>query len=90
MPAWAAPLAELQNLLASDAAGEINEFFGIDIALSGDTAVVGAYNDNNANGNRAGAAYVFTRDLMGTWSEEAKRRAAEGVAGNDCGHKRPS
>ncbi len=47
LPAWAAPPTELQNLQASDAA-EFNEFFGIAIDLSGDTAVVGADFDDNA------------------------------------------
>ncbi len=44
--------------------------FGQNVALSGDTAVVGAYRDDIA-GADSGAVYVFRRSLSGEWSEEA-------------------
>ena len=40
------------KLRASDAAA--NDFFGFDVAMSGDVAVVGALGDNNARGTDAG------------------------------------
>lgn len=45
------------KLTASDAGEE--ERFGRSVALSGNTVVVGAYQDNNVNGDQAGAAYLF-------------------------------
>jgi hypothetical protein len=53
------------KLLASD--GEMSDQFGWSVAISGDTAVVGAFADDQA----AGSAYVFVRS--GTvWTEQAK------------------
>ena len=61
--------------------------FGFSIAISGDTAVVGARRedsgatgvngdatDNSVSG--AGAAYVFVRDGTGTWSQQAYLKAS--------------
>jgi hypothetical protein len=63
-----------QKLIASDGAG--GSQFGVSVALSGDTALIGAFN----NGGK-GAAYVFTRS--GTvWAEQQKLTAADGVAGD--------
>jgi hypothetical protein len=47
------------KLLADD--GDSNDFFGNSVALSGDgtTALIGAPNDEDPNGDLAGAAYVF-------------------------------
>jgi hypothetical protein len=52
------------------------DHFGWDVAVSGDTAVVGAaYHDSGADG--AGAAYVFVRDpASGTWSQQAYLKAS--------------
>ncbi len=50
---------EVKKLTASDA--QSGDRFGISVAMSGDTAVVGAaYED--AGGSDAGAAYVFQRE----------------------------
>jgi hypothetical protein len=48
---------QLAKLTAPDAA--LGDKFGISVALNGNIALVGAYLDNNANGNAAGSAYVF-------------------------------
>jgi hypothetical protein len=61
--------------------------FGLSVAVSGDTVVVGALfegsgatgvngdqNDNSAF--RAGAAYVFVRDVGGNWSQQAYLKAS--------------
>jgi uncharacterized repeat protein (TIGR01451 family) len=63
----------------SNGDGAANDSFGISVALSGDTAVVGAYGDGiGANGGQ-GSAYVFTRS--GTvWSQQAKLSADDGAA----------
>ncbi len=52
--------------------------FGTSVAISGDTAVIGAVN-RSLNFNRAGSAYVFRRN--GTkWTQEAKLSTSEGTA----------
>ncbi|MBK8430871.1 MAG: FG-GAP repeat protein [Chloroflexi bacterium] len=67
-------LTEQAKLTASDAAA--NDNFGVSVAVSGDTAVIGAYWDNNDGGIDSGSAYVFTRS-GGVWSEQAKLTASD-------------
>jgi hypothetical protein len=50
------------KLLASD--GAVEDKFGNSVAVSGDTAVVGAWGDKDL-GDYSGSAYVFERDLSG-------------------------
>jgi len=58
--------------------GAAEEGFGVGVSLSGDTALIGADRDD-ANGNNAGAAYIFTRS--GTdWSQQFKMLAGDGAA----------
>ena len=66
------------KLTASDGAAE--DFFGISVALSGDTALVGAYLDDNLSGS----AYVFVRSGT-TWSQQVKLTASDAVAGDRFG-----
>ncbi len=56
------------KLVASDA--QASAYFGDDVAIDGDTIVVGAKWDSGG-GTQAGAAYVFTRSGT-TWSQQAK------------------
>ncbi|NOK11951.1 DUF7507 domain-containing protein [Corallococcus exercitus] len=70
------------KLTASDAAA--GDVFGSGVALSGDTAVVGAYGDDTAAGVNAGAAYVFVRSGT-TWSEQAKLTASDAAEGDQLG-----
>ena len=67
------------ELTASDAAA--GDWFGNSVALSGDTALVGAYGKTVGGQNSAGAAYVFTRSGT-SWSQQAELSAAD-AAGND-------
>ncbi len=46
------------KLTASDLA--YADYFGVSVAVSGDTAVIGAYGDDDG-GSDSGSAYVFTR-----------------------------
>jgi hypothetical protein len=64
------------KLDASDAA--INDHFGGSVAISGDTAVVGAAKDEDA-GSSSGSAYVFTRNGS-IWTEQAKLTASDAAA----------
>lgn len=57
---------------------QANDYFARSVALSGDTALVGAYRDGDRGGN-AGAAYVFVRALDGTWSQQQKLTATDGA-----------
>ncbi|MBL8897967.1 MAG: VCBS repeat-containing protein [Planctomycetes bacterium] len=57
-------------------------FFGFSVALSGDTAVIGARNE----GSGAGAAYVFTR-MGGVWSEQDRLLPSDTRANLYFGHE---
>src|SRR5262249_6960687 len=70
-----------QVLPADFAAGD---FFGYSVALSGDTAVIGAYLDDD-KGTNSGSAYVFVRSGI-TWTQKAKLLAADGVASDYFGY----
>lgn len=88
-PVMIDPVAQLAYLKASNTGAD--DRFGNSVSVSGDTVVVGAPHEDSgttdvnsvpdeAAGN-AGAAYVFTRDEEGIWSQEAYLKA--GNAGND-------
>ena len=67
---------EQQKLAASD--GAAGDLFGVSVAVDGDTAVIGAFFDDD-NGIKSGSAYVFTRS--GTaWTQQAKLIASDGAA----------
>ncbi|RZB38448.1 MAG: hypothetical protein SRB2_00196 [Desulfobacteraceae bacterium Eth-SRB2] len=70
------------KLLAGDGASA--DFFGWSVAVDGDTAVIGAWADDDA-GVSSGSAYVFTRNAIGDWSQQAKLLAADGASGDFFG-----
>jgi hypothetical protein len=70
---------EQAKLLASD--GAEGDVFGAAVALSGDTALIGAVQDDD-QGAGSGSAYVFVRDSYGSWEEQAKLLAGDGAAGD--------
>ena len=73
------------KLTASD--GAANDEFGISVAVDGDTIMVGAHqNDADTNNNDEGAAYVFTRDSAGGWSQKAKLTASDAAAQDRYGY----
>ncbi len=67
---------EIIKKVASD--GAVGDSFGVSVAISGDTAIVGAYLDDDA-GSASGSAYVFVRSGT-TWSQQAKLTALDGAA----------
>ena len=75
-------LAQEAKLTASDAAA--GDLFGFSVAISGETAVVGALSDDTAAGTDAGSAYVFVRSGI-SWSQQAKLTASDAAAGDDFG-----
>jgi FG-GAP repeat protein len=64
-----------QKLTAGDPAPFSS--FGISVAVTGDTVVVGAHGDDDA-GYGTGAAYVFRRNA-GVWTEQQKLKASDAV-----------
>ena len=48
-----------------------NHYFGISVSVSENTALIGAWNDDE-KGTLSGSAYIFSRDLNGDWSQQAK------------------
>jgi nucleoside-specific outer membrane channel protein Tsx len=73
LPAVRRGSLEKAKLTASD--GAAGDQFGASVAISNSTAVVGAW----AKDSSTGAAYVFVRSETGTWSEQAKLTASDGV-----------
>ena len=70
------------KLTADD--GTADDRFGRSVAVSGDTAIIGAANDDD-NGANSGSAYVFVRAANGTWSQQVKLTAKDGAAGDIFG-----
>ena len=78
-PAYAAAATQQAYLKASNA--ETLDYFGESVAVDGDTMVVGAPNEAgsitstlglpNNEAPSAGAAYVYTRSVDGTWTQAA-------------------
>jgi hypothetical protein len=67
-------------LTGSDSTAD--DYFGLSVAVSGETAIVGA-NEHQVGANRAqGAAYVFVRSGA-TWTQQTMLTANDGAAG-DC------
>lgn len=64
------------KLTADD--GERDDRFGISVAVSGDTAVIGAVYDDD-QGNNSGAAYVFEK-IAGIWTNTTKLIASNGTS----------
>ncbi|HEX4351635.1 MAG TPA: hypothetical protein VHZ95_01950, partial [Polyangiales bacterium] len=65
-----------------------NDFFGTDVAISGDTIVVGMMRQNpfdlTTTPTHSGIAYVFVRNA-GVWTEQAQLTAADGMPGDAFG-----
>ncbi len=70
------------KLLASDGAAE-DYFSSLGISLSGDTALIGAWGDDDL-GVDSGSAYVFIR-TGSTWTQQAKLHGSDEAAGDAFG-----
>ncbi|MHC4574207.1 MAG: post-COAP-1 domain-containing protein [Planctomycetota bacterium] len=70
---------EKAKLTASD--GQAGDSFGYVVSISGDYAIVGAYQDDD-KGTDSGSAYILKRTGEG-WTEQVKLTAADGAA-YDC------
>ena len=75
---------EVVKLTASD--GFSSDYFGNEVAISGDTVLVGAPHEDNENGFNSGSAYIYERAVDGTWPEVAKLTASDGAPYDYFGH----
>jgi hypothetical protein len=75
-----ADLTENAKLVASDAAA--NDQFGYSVAVDGNTAVVGAWVNDQTAGADAGAVYVFLRNGA-SWAQQGAPIVPADVAEND-------
>ena len=71
-----------EKLTASDAAG--GDEFGTSVAISGDTAIVGAPRHDGNNGKDSGSVYVFV-NIGRRWKEQATFTASDVSAGDQLG-----
>ena len=73
-----------KKLLPSD--GEEEERFGFSVAFDDNTLVLGAVEDDD-NGYRCGSAYVFVRNAVGDWTEQAKLLASDAAEWDWFGYR---
>ncbi len=76
---------QVAKLTAADAAP--GDYFGFSVAVSGDSVVVGAYQDDDAS-SASGSAYVFDRNEGGAdnWGQVSKLTAADAAGGDNFGY----
>ena len=63
--------------------GAAGDYFGVSVAISGDTAVMGAYS-NDTRAIDGGAAWVFVRSGS-TWTQQAKLTASDTAVNDSFG-----
>jgi len=70
---------QIAKLLLND--GAADDLFGYSVAISGDTAIVGAYLDDD-DGSTSGSASIFQRDFGGpnNWGQVVKLTASDAAA----------
>jgi len=73
---------EEERIIASD--GAEGDYFGRSVSLSGNYALIGAYEDDD-NGNDSGSAYLYIDDGAGNWNEQVKLTASDAAAGDKFG-----
>lgn len=81
--------SEVQKIVASDR--DASDYFGCDVAISGDYILVGAYGEDEdvAGSNTlssAGAVYVF-KNTSGTWSQVQKMVASDRASSDNFGRR---
>ena len=68
-----------QTQVTTSAGDDVSDDFGVSVAISGDTAIVGADGDDVGSGFDQGSAYIFVRNGA-TWSQQARLVASDGIA----------
>lgn len=89
------PIARQAFLKSANNGSQTNDYFGTSVAVSGDTVVVGAQQENGGStgvdgaadegASNSGAAYVFVRNGA-TWSQQAYLKAGNAGAGDYFGY----
>jgi hypothetical protein len=92
--ALAVSAVEVDKLVAADAAA--GDFFGPNVAIDGDTVVIGAFLDDDVPLS-SGSAYVFVRNTAGvvcgetqtvdSWCQQQKLTADDAESGERFGHR---
>jgi len=77
-----ANFSEVNKITASDA--QADDQFGWSVSISGDDAIVGAYNED-AGGSGAGAAYIFKKNATGQYEQVNKITASDAQADDQFG-----
>lgn len=74
-----------QKLIALD--GAVNDYFGRSVSVSGDASViaVGAYSDDD-KGTDSGSAYIFTKQVNGSYLQTQKLTAPDGAMNDNFGY----
>ncbi|CAL6443634.1 unnamed protein product [Bathycoccus prasinos] len=77
------PFTEQSKLKPND--GAENDYFGVSVSLYGDTALIGAHNDEDS-GTNSGSVYVFTRSSAdGPFTQQSKLHGNDVAAGDGFG-----
>lgn len=72
------------KLFASDRA--LDDNFGNAVSVDGDLALIGVRDSDPDGVDRAGAAYVFKRDALGVWTQEAKLTSSDKAVFDNLGY----
>lgn len=72
-----------QSMLSASDAGQ-NDGFGMDVAVSGSTLLVGSGSDDHAGGTNAGSAYIFENSDR-AWTEQVKLTASDAMENDRFG-----
>ena len=70
--------AEALRVIPDD--GMSGDFFGFSVGIDGETAIIGAEQDDGMIGSNEGSAYVYVRDVGGVWALEQKIQAPDASA----------
>ena len=82
---WGQPvLSSLEDQKLNASIANSSDYFGYSVSVSGNTAVIGTYLDDDA-GSDAGCAYIFSK-VNGVWLEIAKLTASDAVANHWFGY----
>lgn len=75
----------VEEAMLADLEGNLEDYFGSSVSLSGQTAIIGAQFDGD-NGITSGSAFIFNYDIKASnWVQQAKLLASDGVGGDIFG-----
>ena len=84
-PVTVDPWIQQQELTAADGADD--DVFGYSVAVSGETAIIGAAGKTIGNNSGQGAAYVFTcSGTPCTWTQQQELTASDGARDDEFGN----